>query len=84
MFVMSLLCVMVNILKDSGPLRSLPGEFHNNGNLDRDGTEDFLLSWWLSELLKEYFILIHVVSVLFLLPQETWKQIHHVFGGLAL
>lgn len=57
--------------------RSLPGEFHNNGNLDTDGI-DFLLSCWLSELLKEYFILIHVVSVLYLWPQETYKQIHHV------
>ncbi len=59
--------------------RSLPGEFHNNGNLDTDGI-DFLLSCWPSKLLKEYFILTHVVSVLYLCPQETYKQIHHVLG----
>lgn len=60
--------MIVNILKFSGPLCEalfLPGVFHNNGNLDDDEI-DFLLSCWLSELLKEYFILIHVASVLYL------------------
>lgn len=75
MFVMSLLCV--NILKFS-----LPGEFHNNGNLDtrRDGALVMLmlLSWWLRELLKEYFILIHVVDSCFFRPRETYKQKQHV------
>lgn len=50
----------VSILKFSCPVwkRSLPGEFCNNGNLDTDRT-DLLLKpflWWLSELIKEYFI----------------------------